>query len=175
MLLLAGLAGLGVTWPGAGPAWAQPRAAAGREVPAQPAVVVDSQGRVVGPVIYLAGPTPVVRLRADGQDIEVRVYGDRLVAVSTLAQYELPDCAGAPWLPLTSAIFATRLFEPSAMGRLNEFLVANGDSVTRTVRSQWNPFRTPPDCDPIVPAEDNIVQPTRVILPGPFAPPFRLR
>jgi hypothetical protein len=175
-LLLAGMAGLGVGWPAPPPASAQPRALAGRDAPIEiePAVVVDSLGRLVGQVVVLSGFTPLVRLPAGGTDVLMIAFGDRLAGLPFLAEYETPDCTGAPWLP---ALLQVPLMELAAVGRLTEVLVADGDAVTRTVQSTFNTFRDPPACDPIAPGEDRIVRPTRVltVLGSTFTPPFRMR
>ena len=176
VLLVAGLVGLAAPGSGAPPAAAQADTRAGRAAPTATAVVVDALGTVVGPVVAMLAFFPAVRLRADGRDAVMIVLGDRLSSLLP-ADYESNDCTGPPWVrEMLSPLRASLIFEVAAVGRLNELLIANGDPVTRTMNSRWDGFSTPPGCDPLVPAETEIVRPTRVLLDlDTFQPPFRLR
>jgi hypothetical protein len=178
-LLLAGLAGLAIAGPGTEPARAQQRGdAAGREAPVETTVVVDSAGRVVGPVISMFYFLPFVRLRAGGSDVLMLVRADRLVTLGVEALYETTDCTGTPWVPaFTSSSAPVGIVELGVIGRLGELLVSGGDPVTRTISSSWNTLDTPPACQPVAPPQNGIVQPTRVLIDvsHAFTPPFRFR
>jgi hypothetical protein len=159
---------LGTGWPAA----AEAPPLGQRVEPVDGRVVVDAQGRVLGPLVQATGGFGVVLFRASGRDALLFVGREQILGVQP-AQYEAPDCSGPPLVEFLPG--PARVAELAAVGTLGEILVPVGDAETRSIGSRWVASDLMPFCDTSE-AGDLVVRPTVVLsVAEAFTPPFRLR
>jgi hypothetical protein len=150
-----------------------------RLVVAEPPVLVDGAGRVVGQILADDSTGYYVWRRVEGLDLLLRAGPEGLTSATLpprgLVAYETADCTGATWF-MASLVpgSGTPFFAVDAPGPGDVLFVADGLPQLRAIQTVWTPGAVPP-CQPYG-GPFFPIPPARPILDlGAFPPPHRLR